>query len=37
VVRFKDEFIAYCGGTAASPVAINGKAYIPQAAEVAGV
>jgi NADH-quinone oxidoreductase subunit F len=37
VVRFKDEFIAYCGGTAESPVAINGKAYIPKAAEVAGV
>ncbi len=29
VVRFKDEFIAYCGGTAESPVAINGKAYLP--------
>ncbi len=29
VVRFKDEFIAYCGGTAESPVTINGKAYLP--------
>jgi NADH-quinone oxidoreductase subunit F len=37
VVRFKDEFVAYCGGTAESPVAINGKAYIPQPTEVAGV
>ena len=36
VVRFKDEFIAYCGGDAESPVAINGKAYIPVRAEVAG-
>ncbi len=41
VVRFKDEFIAYCGGTAESPVAINGKAYLPmptkKPSEVAGV
>jgi NADH-quinone oxidoreductase subunit F len=41
IVRFQDEFIAYCGGTAESPVAINGKAYIPRgsgaANEVAGV
>jgi NADH-quinone oxidoreductase subunit F len=37
VVRFKDEFIAYCGGTAESPVAISGKAYIPKPSEVAGV
>ncbi len=29
VVRFKDEFIAYCGGTAESPVPIAGKAYLP--------
>ena len=35
VVRFKDEFVAYCGGTAESPVAINGKAYIPKSVEVA--
>jgi NADH-quinone oxidoreductase subunit F len=39
VVRFKDEFIAYCGGTGELPVAINGKAYIPKPSpsEVAGV
>ncbi len=41
VVRFKDEFIAYCGGTAESPVAIHGKAYLPmptrKPSEVAGV
>jgi len=41
IVRFQDEFIAYCGGTAESPVAISGKAYIPRgsgaANEVAGV
>jgi NADH-quinone oxidoreductase subunit F len=41
VVRFKDEFIAYCGGTAESPVPINGKAYLPMPTrkpnEVAGV
>ncbi|MGQ0431572.1 MAG: NADH-ubiquinone oxidoreductase-F iron-sulfur binding region domain-containing protein, partial [Microthrixaceae bacterium] len=41
VVRFKDEFIAYCGGTAESPVAINGKAYLPmpttKPSEAAGV
>ena len=37
IVRFKDEFIAYCGGTGESPVAINGKAYIAKPSEVAGV
>jgi NADH-quinone oxidoreductase subunit F len=41
VVRFKDEFIAYCGGTGETPVAINGKAYISmpttKPSEVAGV
>ncbi len=37
VVRFKDEFIAYCGGDAISPVAINGKAYIAAREEIAGV
>ena len=41
VVRFKDEFIAYCGGTAESPVTISGKAYLPmpttKPSEVAGV
>jgi NADH-quinone oxidoreductase subunit F len=37
VVRFQDEFVAYCGGDAESPVAINGKAYIPVRAESAGV
>ncbi len=37
VVRFKDEFIAYCGGTAESPVAISGKAYGAKSSEVAGV
>jgi NADH-quinone oxidoreductase subunit F len=37
IVRFRDEFIAYCGGTAESPVAINGKAYIAKPSEVAGV
>ncbi len=37
IVRFQDEFIAYCGGTAESPVAINGKAYIAKPSEVAGV
>jgi hypothetical protein len=35
-VRFKDEFLAYCGGTGESPVAINGKAYIAKP-EGAGV
>ena len=29
IVRFKDEFAAYCGGVGESPVAIGGKAYIP--------
>jgi NADH-quinone oxidoreductase subunit F len=37
VVRFKDEFLAYCGGTGESPVPIGGKAYIPKPNEVAGV
>ena len=42
IVRFKDEFLAYCGGTGELPVAIGGKAYIPKpdgtaASEVAGV
>ena len=37
VVRFKDEFVAYCGGTAESPVAIGGKAYVGPPNEVAGV
>ncbi len=37
IVRFKDEFVAYCGGTGESPVAINGKAYVPKPIEVAGV
>ena len=42
IVRFRDEFIAYCGGTAESPVPIHGKAYVPMpstaaAAEVTGV
>ncbi|MFL6203847.1 MAG: NADH-quinone oxidoreductase subunit NuoF [Acidimicrobiales bacterium] len=32
VVRFRDEFAAYCGGVAELPVAINGKAYVPQPA-----
>ena len=36
-LRFKDEFLAYCGGTGESPVAINGKAYIAKPSEVAGV
>ncbi len=38
VVRFKDEFLAYCGGTGESPVPIGGKAYVPKpTSEVAGV
>ncbi len=39
IVRFKDEFAAYCGGSAESTVAIGGKAYVarPEASEVAGV
>jgi hypothetical protein len=41
VVRFKDEFIAYCGGAAESPVPVRGKAYLPmptrKPSEVAGV
>jgi NADH-quinone oxidoreductase subunit F len=41
VVRFKDEFIAYCGGSAESPVPVGGKAYLPmptrKPSEVAGV
>jgi NADH-quinone oxidoreductase subunit F len=31
IVRFKDEFLAYTGGTGESPVAITGKAYLPKA------
>ena len=41
VVRFKDEFIAYCGGLADADVPINGKAYLPmpttKSSEAAGV
>ena len=37
VVRFQDEFVAYCGGTAESPVTIGGKAYLGPPSEVAGV
>jgi NADH-quinone oxidoreductase subunit F len=37
IVRFKDEFIAYCGGTGDLPVSIAGKAYVPKPNEVAGV
>jgi NADH-quinone oxidoreductase subunit F len=41
VVRFKDEFIAYCGGAAESPVPVSGKAYLPmptrKPSEAAGV
>ncbi len=41
IVRFEDEFRAYCGGTAETSVAIGGKAYIPKPgaarSEVAGV
>jgi NADH-quinone oxidoreductase subunit F len=40
IVRFKDEFLAACGGTGEHPVAISGKAYVPApdtASEVAGV
>ena len=41
VVRFRDEFTAYCGGPVELPVAIGGKAYLPQPGitpdEVAGV
>jgi NADH-quinone oxidoreductase subunit F len=37
VVRFKDEFVAYCGGTGDTSVRINGRAYIPKPGEVAGV
>jgi NADH-quinone oxidoreductase subunit F len=29
VVRFRDEFAAYCGGSAETTVAIGGKAYVP--------
>jgi NADH-quinone oxidoreductase subunit F len=36
IVRFKDEFLAYCGGTGDTSVAIGGKAYIPKP-EGAGV
>jgi NADH-quinone oxidoreductase subunit F len=37
VVRFQDEFAALCGGVAESSVAINGKAYVRNPIEVAGV
>jgi NADH-quinone oxidoreductase subunit F len=42
IVRFKDEFLAYTGGTGDTSVSISGKAYIPQptaatTSEVAGV
>jgi NADH-quinone oxidoreductase subunit F len=37
VVRFRDEFAAYCGGVAELPVAINGKAYVPDPNEAARV
>ena len=40
VVRFKDEFIAACGGTGEVPVPINGAAYTPapdSSSEVTGV
>ncbi|MGH9084874.1 MAG: NADH-quinone oxidoreductase subunit NuoF [Acidimicrobiales bacterium] len=37
VVRFKDEFVAYCGGTGDTSVRINGRAYVPKPGEVAGV
>jgi NADH-quinone oxidoreductase subunit F len=37
IVRFRDEFVAYCGGTGETSVAINGKAYIGPATESAGV
>jgi NADH-quinone oxidoreductase subunit F len=37
VVRFKDEFVAYCGGTGDTAVRINGRAYVPKPEEVAGV
>ena len=39
IVRFKDEFLAACGGTGELPVAISGKAYVPApdaSSEVAG-
>jgi len=37
IMRFKDEFVAYCGGDATSPVEIKGKAYVGPPTEVAGV
>jgi NADH-quinone oxidoreductase subunit F len=37
VVRFRDEFVARCGGDSEIPVAVNGKAYVPAPSEVAGV
>ena len=37
IVRFKDEFLAYTGGTGETSVAIGGKAYLPKPSEVAGV
>ncbi|MGH9276038.1 MAG: NADH-quinone oxidoreductase subunit NuoF, partial [Acidimicrobiales bacterium] len=41
VVRFQDEFIAYCGGAAEAPLAITGAAYLPmptrKSTEAAGV
>ena len=37
IVRFRDEFEAYCGGTGETSVTINGKAYVPKPSEVAGV
>ena len=41
IVRFKDEFVAYCGGTGDTSVAIGGKAYAlpptPNKPEGAGV
>jgi NADH-quinone oxidoreductase subunit F len=30
VLRFRDEFAAYCGGEAGVSVAVQGKAYLPQ-------
>ncbi|MGE3621505.1 MAG: NADH-quinone oxidoreductase subunit NuoF [Acidimicrobiia bacterium] len=36
IVRFRDEFEAYCGGPGVAEVAINGKAYVPKPLEVTG-
>ena len=39
IVRFRDEFLAACGGTGELSVAIGGKAYVPaptRSSEVAG-